>query len=685
MILLDTNTKLEIVLGGTPTTQLDWLAVYIDTTDDTPKHNDGTTNSTTDVDLVTAPASDKRLVRYLNIHNNDNATQSVTVKIDDGVNERVLVSKSLDTGDTLIYDSQSGWYIAFATSGGGDTDTKKVKVSSNDTTENWLEDKLSNNGNVAFTTENDGGNETIKGDVTSVTDTNEPTGFINRTDSVISFVDATRTFTIQPVVTEYDYYINGTKYNKTGTDNVVIADTEGTHYIYFNGTTLTETTTFTTALLTDNAYVVAIYWDATNKEHIYFGDERHGIVMDGATHTHFHLGWGTRYDNGLAITNVVDTSGDNDAHAQIAVTDGVIRDEDIKVTITDDSPQDISTIGKIPVYYKEGAGSDWRVKRNTYSTWQASTAYSQGDRVLAVTGNASTRGLIFEIYLGGDAGTSGGSEPAWQEEVGTVSADGGDPIGATTTDNTATWTCVGSVNTPIISFRGTQDSSGTWLCAWNEFTGGAWQQTVSTDNDFVLIHIWATNDIENPIIAVQGEANYINTPDAQDGALVEISDLYIGGLPFQEFVPVGTIIAQTGTGRDNIGKIEFQNVTGPDGSDGNYIDWTKQTFTPGGSPSNHENLSGLLGGGAGDHQHLTTAELTVVQNTSNTNTGDEVDATTTTKGIVELATDGESGANVVVQGNDSRMSNARTPTAHKTTHQSGGSDAIKLDDLCFTR
>lgn len=39
-------------------------------------------------------------------------------------------------------------------------------------------------------------------------------------------------------------------------------------------------------------------------------------------------------------------------------------------------------------------------------------------------------------------------------------------------------------------------------------------------------------------------------------------------------------------------------------------------------------------------------------------------ATTTTQGIVELATSGENAANVVVQGNDSRLSDARTPTAH---------------------
>lgn len=40
------------------------------------------------------------------------------------------------------------------------------------------------------------------------------------------------------------------------------------------------------------------------------------------------------------------------------------------------------------------------------------------------------------------------------------------------------------------------------------------------------------------------------------------------------------------------------------------------------------------------------------------------DATTTTKGKVELAGDGENAANVVVQGNDTRLSNARTPASH---------------------
>lgn len=53
-------------------------------------------------------------------------------------------------------------------------------------------------------------------------------------------------------------------------------------------------------------------------------------------------------------------------------------------------------------------------------------------------------------------------------------------------------------------------------------------------------------------------------------------------------------------------------------------------------------------------------------------------ATTASLGVVELANDGEAVGGVVVQGNDSRLSNARTPTAHATSHQHGGSDEVAV-------
>lgn len=67
-------------------------------------------------------------------------------------------------------------------------------------------------------------------------------------------------------------------------------------------------------------------------------------------------------------------------------------------------------------------------------------------------------------------------------------------------------------------------------------------------------------------------------------------------------------------------------------------------------------------GSVASHSDVSVAQATAIGNLSNTNSGDEPDATTTAKGIVELATDGESAANVVVQGNDARMSNSRAPS-----------------------
>jgi hypothetical protein len=40
-----------------------------------------------------------------------------------------------------------------------------------------------------------------------------------------------------------------------------------------------------------------------------------------------------------------------------------------------------------------------------------------------------------------------------------------------------------------------------------------------------------------------------------------------------------------------------------------------------------------------------------------------------------------SGAGKVTEGNDSRLSDARTPSAHATSHKSGGSDELKLNEL----
>jgi hypothetical protein len=82
----------------------------------------------------------------------------------------------------------------------------------------------------------------------------------------------------------------------------------------------------------------------------------------------------------------------------------------------------------------------------------------------------------------------------------------------------------------------------------------------------------------------------------------------------------------------------------------------------------------------GDDSRLSDARTPTAHATTHEPGGGDamaVDAAAATGSLRTLGT----GAAQACAGNDSRLSDARTPTAHNTTHQSGGADAIKLDDL----
>lgn len=112
MIVLPTTHKLQAVLAGAVTTnQPHFWADYIDTTGDTPGSANGTLNSTTDVDIVAAPAADQRLVRQIHVYNADTVAATVTVKTDAGGTERNLIKMTLQAGEALIYNSGAGWSV----------------------------------------------------------------------------------------------------------------------------------------------------------------------------------------------------------------------------------------------------------------------------------------------------------------------------------------------------------------------------------------------------------------------------------------------------------------------------------------------------------------------------------------------------------------------------------------------
>lgn len=341
-------------------------------------------------------------------------------------------------------------------------------------------------------------------------------GFTNiggAADSVLAFVDGTRTLSIQPSVTSYEVWCGGARYTKTSLESVVITDVEGVHWVYFDDDgVLTHTVTGNEELILQYALVAFIYWDAANKVSVLFNDERHGRQMSAATHLWAHEAFGTVYETGLALGDITaGGDGDSASHAQLSVSNGEIRDEDIDHGIVDGSPQSLASPAEIPVFYRSGAAGWWRkVTATTY------------------------------------------------------------PI--TTT--------------------------GTGRAAWNEWTGVTWQLTEVSNNDYVLMHIFATADQRHPIIAITGQNTYLTAPAAEAGALVELGTLNFGTLhdTLPELLPIGTLIFQTGDGKANAVKssIEF-TASGAD-----YVDWrtTGVSGSGGGSSTDdaaiHDNVVGEI-------------------------------------------------------------------------------------------
>ena len=114
-----------------------------------------------------------------------------------------------------------------------------------------------------------------------------------------------------------------------------------------------------------------------------------------------------------------------------------------------------------------------------------------------------------------------------------------------------------------------------------------------------------------------------------------------------------------------------------DAAQGEWVPQTPSGGGGGGAPTAAEYLVAATHGDLSAERLTTnTATVTWDHTTAGQAKANVPDATTTAKGVVELATSGEASAGVVVQGNDSRLSDARTPTAHASSHAEGGSDRI---------
>jgi hypothetical protein len=154
--------------------------------------------------------------------------------------------------------------------------------------------------------------------------TNHYTGFPNRTDSTMSFTDATRKFAIAGA---FNVYGNGSLYTPAGAAQleVVVDNVTGLYWIWY---------TFPGGVPTLNqsvsppgfgvCLVALVYYNAATANGS-LSDERHWMGRDRLWHEYTHETIGCRYASGLAGTFTNTT---------FSVASGECYDEDIEILIT---------------------------------------------------------------------------------------------------------------------------------------------------------------------------------------------------------------------------------------------------------------------------------------------------------------------------------------------------------------
>lgn len=204
-------------------------------------------------------------------------------------------------------------------------------------------------------------------DITGITEvfaaTGEPMGHADKTHSLISFDDASRTFTISPVNSSYDVWVKGTKWVITNSRSVTIPDNTGLYYIYFDATgTLHYKTTFFD--WPNDCMTAYVYWNKLTGKAPYVADERHGITLDWQTHEYLHRTRGAAIASGFTASNfIINGDGSLNSHLQLDIESGTFFDEDLQVDIiSTNTPvanswqQDLAGPARIPMFYINSGG-----------------------------------------------------------------------------------------------------------------------------------------------------------------------------------------------------------------------------------------------------------------------------------------------------------------------------------------
>jgi len=171
-------------------------------------------------------------------------------------------------------------------------------------------------------------------------------------DGVTALADRTLAQYHSAAETQFSFWYQGTLHEITDLKTIEIPDDSLGNYVHYDSFGVLQVATSLHDMIVDHTLLAEIYNNATTGQHVYFADERHGIVMDGQTHLNIHSQRGFGWVSGLDITGLV-----NNGTTFTEVEAGKAGDEDI--------PMEFATITTAPFVHRTGTDGAWALEPAT--------------------------------------------------------------------------------------------------------------------------------------------------------------------------------------------------------------------------------------------------------------------------------------------------------------------------------
>jgi hypothetical protein len=231
------------------------------------------------------------------------------------------------------------------------------------------------------------------------------------TDSVMSWNDGTRTFTITPFDPEVDewkarYAIwswagSAVLHRRTKTETIELPNEEGLFCIYFDkGVDIryqvlkyikNPTEAELKELYTEKVIVTFIYWDAAAGEALHFGDDRHGSEWTPQIHWYLHNAFRARRKTGLQFESyIADGDGSLNDHAKFSITSGVMLHDDFELAITGAGPG-------LPILYAFG-GVPRFVANSGYAIYKGASRLCFNSGLNTINQCADENFVLYHIF-----------------------------------------------------------------------------------------------------------------------------------------------------------------------------------------------------------------------------------------------------------------------------------------------